>query len=142
MNNIVERLRSATSWNQSKLAIEAADLIESLQARVKELEAELLSALAQAEHNGDELAAAARRIAELEAGLEANLQQRVRMQHTINQYESGDKASKYYACPDCAALRKRIEAAPVVAWQDETGFISVCSGGGYFRELIRKEDLT
>lgn len=100
----------------------------------------------------------AERIKELEAEVEANLQERVRMPHTINQYESGGKVSRHYACPDCAALRQRIADAPVVAWLHEVrrdsdvitdqvkhlwGRVPVAVGkeAHYTIPLISKEDL-
>lgn len=163
----------------SKRVVTKTDLIEQQAERIAELEA-------YNQTRTDELAAAARRIAELEAAerertalalelteeverqearieeleaeVDANLQERVRMQHTINQYESGDKVSRHYACPDCAALRQRIADAPVVAWLHEVrrdsdvitdqvrhlwGRVPVAVGkeAHYTIPLIRKEGL-
>lgn len=103
--------------------------------RIKELEAELLSALAQAEHNGDELAALRKRIEELETE-KLNAWLRDEEIQDLNQ-------ARLAAETELTALRQKIEDAPVVAWEGA----NAC---GLYREqtedediaLISKEDLT
>ena len=112
MNSIVERLRWPTPALKEHAKI-AADLIEQQAARIAELEAELAS-MAQ--------------------GVKISIPTQTMEQEFQSHYRRGYEAGQ-------AALRKRIDDAPVVAWRcPEYGDFSKVDRVGWM-PLISKEDL-
>ena len=122
MNSAIEQLQHL------KLDLETANLIEQQAERIKELEAYNAT-------RTDEMIAATRRIKELESALCEEVEARSRW------YCEADKLKE-----ELAALRQRIDDAPVVAWMSpgkERLEFSLPSTvyGSHTIPLISKEDL-